>query len=650
MATQDQPKKPGTFDELTHELDKNALSPEVVAAESQSDTYDPLVDDTPPDPRGVSPNAVRPRPVKVPEPDPIDENDVKEAATAADNDVEASEGAPLPLDTNRLRLESDPSKPRPHFWRRKRFWFSLIFLLILGLALAWFIRPSRLFIVNSLGLRGEVKVTTTTLPEEGQQSAVLKKVTIEINSAPWETDDHGLMTAKLPYADTKIVAKKAGYETVERQVMVDFDPFFYLMGGRQHDETERDMKLQLKAVGLPVKFQVKDWLTGDPIAAGAFSVGEVVAKPDGQGLVHITIPATDEKVIKVKALFGGKFQDKEFDIKLDGSQPIITFTPLGKTYFMSNKNGGLGVYASNIDGQNVTEIVAPSPIETAAMNIAISPNGKYGILASTRDGKRDAQGTLQQQLYVVDLSNKKLTPVDQGQWFAFADWAGDTLVYTVGERTAAGQTQRISSIDATNNKRTDITNGVASFGAVRVAFGNVLYQVNALAGSPSAGNNPEQRVASVKGEHQKSIGTKVQQLSQVDPERFVFQTGDGAWQEYNANKGQIKPSSAPGTTSRVYLSATTADGQNRVAIDRVDGKPAIIARSSAGGQEKTLYTAAGIKGPFRIVDDVIIFRVADGTQTADYAMSIRGGTPKKMSDVTASVPAIAPSQSYISLY
>lgn len=649
MAEQDQPKKAGTFDELTQELDKNALSPGVVAAESQSD-YDPLVDDNPPDPRGANPNAVRNRPVKVPEADPIDEADLKEAANAADTDVEESEGTPLPLGTNRLNVESDPAKPRPRFWRRKRFWFSFVFLLILGLALAWFIRPSRLFIVNSLGLRGELKITTTTLPEEGQQPAVLKKVTVDINGAPWETDDHGVLTAKLPYANTKVVAKKAGYETVERQVMVDFDPFFYLMGGRQQDEAERDMKLQLKAVGLPVKFQVKDWLTDAPITAGAFSVGEVVAKPDGQGLVNITIPATDEKVIKVKALFGGKFQDKEFDLKLDGSQPIISFTPLGKTYFTSNRNGGLGVYASDIDGQNVAEIVAPSATETAAMNIAISPSGKYGMLASTRENKRDAQGTLQQQLFIVDLSNKKLTAVDQAQWFSFADWSGDTLVYTVGERTSAGATQRLSSVDAANGKRVDIANGVASFGAVRVAFSNVLFQTNATSGSAGAANNPEQRVASVKGEGQKSIGTKVQQLAQVDPERFVFQTGDGAWQEYNANKGQLKPSSAPATTSRVYLASKTADGQSWVAIDRVDGKPAIIARNNASGQEKTLYTAAGIKGPFRIIDDVIIFRIADGNQTADYALSVRGGSPKKISDVTASVPAIAPSQSYISLY
>lgn len=644
MAEQDQPKKPGTFDELTQELDKNALSPEVVAAESQVDTPD-----LPPDPRGANPNAVRMR-VKMPDPEPIDETDIKEAAASADTEVEASEDAPLPLDTNRLRVESDPTKPRPHFWRRKKFWFTLVFLLILGLALAWFIRPSRLFIVNTLGLRGELKISTATLPEEGQQSAVLKKVTIEINGAPWETDEHGMLTAKLPYADTKVVAKKAGYESVERQVMIDFDPFFYLMGGRQQDETERDMKLQLKAVGLPVKFQVKDWLTGDPITGGAFSVGEVVAKPDSQGIVSITIPATDDKVVSVKALFGGKFQDKAFELKLDGTQPIITFTPLGKAYFISNKNGGLGVYASDIDGANVTEVVAPSATETAAMNIAISPSGKYGVLASTRDGKRDAQGTLQQQLYVVDLSNKKLTSVDQAQWFNFADWSGDTLVYTVGERTAAGATQRLSSIDAATSKRVDITSGAASFGAVRVAFGNVLYQMNVLTSNPAAGNNPEQRVATVKGEGQKSIGVKVQQLAQADPERFVFQTGDGAWQEYNANKGQIKASAAPGSTGRVYVSAATADGQNRVAIDRIDGKLAIIARNNVSGQEKTLYTNAGIKGPFRIVDDVIIFRVADGTQTADYALSIRGGTPKKIQDVTASAPAIPPSQSYISLY
>lgn len=644
MANQAQPKKPETLDELEQELDKDALSPEVVSVESQDDDALP-----PPDPRGATPGgAAVPRAPEAPESDPIDEKDLAAAVKSADETDDPDDRRPL--SDNRLHVERDPNAPRPHFWRRKRFWFSLVFLLILFLALAWFIRPSRLFIVNNLGLRGDIKVTTMTKPDEGQQSALLKKVTVDINGAPWETDEHGVLPARIPYGDTKLVAKKAGYETVEHQLMVDFDPFFYLLGGRQKDETDRDIKLQLKAVGLPLAFQVKDWLTGGPVAAGAFGVGEVVAKPDSNGLVSLTLPATDAKTVKVAALFGGKYLDKEFELPLDGSKQTVMFVPSGREYFVSSRSGGLAVYSSDLDGSNVTEVVPPSPNETAAVNITISPSGKYGILASTRDGKRDAQGTLLQQLYAVDLSNKKLTVIDQAQWFNFADWSGDTLVYTAGERkSGAAITQRLSGVDATNNKRTDLSSA-SSFGPVRVAQGSVMYQVNVPPADPAAGNSPEQKVVPVKGGTEKSLGTKVQQIAQLDPERFAFQTGNGAWQEYNANTSQIKPASAPANPSRVYVSSPSVNGQSRVALDKIDGKPVLIVRNVGTGQEKQVYTAAGIRGPVRLLEDVVIFRMADGAQTADYAISVNGGAPKKIMDVTLPTAPFAPNPSYISLF
>ncbi|HKX72436.1 MAG TPA: hypothetical protein VJM32_00285 [Candidatus Saccharimonadales bacterium] len=643
MADQAQPKKPETLDELEQELDKDALSPEVVSVESQEDDDVP-----PPDPRGALPGGPAVRVPKIPEDDPINEKDLEAAMESADETDDPNDRRQL--SDNRLHLEKNPNAPRPHFWRRKKFWFSLIFLLVLLLALAWFVRPARLYIVNNLGLRGDIKVTTMTRPEEGQEAGLLKKVTIEINGAPWETDEHGVLPARLSYGDIKIVAKKAGYETVEHQLMVDFDPFFYLLGGRQKDETDRDIKLQLKAVGLPLKFQVKDWLTGGPVVTGAFGVGEVVAKPNSEGLVDLVLPATDAKTVKVAALFGGKYLDKEFELPLDGSQQTVTVVPAGKEYFISNRSGGLAVYGSDLDGSNVTEVVPASTNETAAMTITISPSGKYGMLASTREGKRDAQGTLLQQLYAVDLSNKKLTVIDQAHWFNFVDWSGDTLVYTVGERkTGAAVTQRLASADATNNKKVDLSS-TGTFGPVRVAQASVMYQTNVPPSDPAVGNSPEQKVVPVKGGTEKSLGTKVQQIAQLDPERFAFQTGDGAWQEYNANKSQIKPSSAPSTPNRVYLSSTTPDGQNRLAIDKVDGKPALIARSVGNGQEKQLYTATGIRGPIRLLDDVIIFRVSDGTQTADYALSVRGGNPKKIMDVTQPTAPFAANPSYISLY
>ncbi|HET9412019.1 MAG TPA: hypothetical protein VFO38_04170 [Candidatus Saccharimonadales bacterium] len=624
MADQTPQKQPQASPDLTQELDKNALSPQVVSVES-------------------GPEALQPPTV-----DDISEGDIQEALAAADQTEEPQlHAAPQNL---QVEPTTNPFLERPRFWKRKKFWISTIFLLILLLALAWLIRPSRLFMVNLLGLRGSLNIATATLAAEGQQSAVLKKVKIELNGTQWETDDNGRLNAQLLYGTYNIVAKKAGYQDATHSVMVDFDPFFYLLGGRQADEQARNVQLQLKPTGIALSFKVVDWLTGSPLTAGAFSAAEIVAKPNDQGVVNITLPATEEKTVKIKAVFGGKFTDKEFDLPLDGSQATVSFVPEGKTYYLTNKNG-LAVLGSNLDGSSVAEIVPPSANETAAVNIAISPSGKFGVLASTRDARRDTQGTLLQQLYIVDLSNKKLTAVDQGLWFSFADWSADTLVYTVGERkTGASQvTQRLVSLDATNGKRTDIS-AARTFDAVRVAVGSVVYQANLAISDPASVNNPELRVTPIKGGTEKKLGAKVQSISQADTDRFVFQLGDGTWQEYNLNTSQAKTASAPTSTARAMLATASADGQNRLIIDRIDGKPSLIVKNAGTGQEKQIFSAAGIRGPLRIIDDTIVFRMGEGAQVADYVVSIRGGTPKKIADVTLSAAPFTPPANYFSFF
>lgn len=626
MADTTAPKPQKTLDELSKELDN-----------------DPLLAEDGPD------NAVKaatsPTPREASKTDTISDADLQEAGQAADETEEdtLSQQEP-PTPKGGLRVESDPNASRPRFYKRKKFWFSLIFLLILAFALAWFIRPSRLFMVNLIGLRGDLHISTFTLADPGQQSATLTKVKVVLNGQEWETDDTGKLTAHVKYGNYDIVAKKAGYQDATHSVMLDFDPFFYLLGGRQQDQELHDIKLQLKAVGIPIKINVKDWLTDGPLTAGAFSVGEAVAKPNELGVVLITIPATEEKTAKVKAVFGGRYLDKEFEVPLDGSESTVSFVPEGREYFISNRNG-LAVYSSNLDGSNVSELVPASTRETSAMNIAVSPSGKYGMLASTRDGKRDAQGTLLQQLYIVDLSNKKLSAVDQGHWFNFVDWAGDTLVYTVGERKAGSATitQRLTATDATTAKRTDISNA-DGFIAARVAVGSVFYLVN---GEPTS---PELRITPIKGGTEKKLGAKVQQISQIDFDRFSFQLGDGSWQEYNVNTSQIKTGSAPDSPNRAMLASASQDGQNRLIVGRADGKPALIIKNVANGQEKTIYSAAGIRGPIRLINDTIVFRMGEGAAAADYIVSAKGGAPKKITDVTLPVPPITPNPNYFSFY
>jgi hypothetical protein len=621
MLDPDADKQPATLDELETQLDKSPA------------------DLPPPDPRAANPDALV-RPPKDPD---IDEAALKEAGNAAeeaDEDEEPEEDLTKPG----LHLEANPyAKPKP-FWKRKRFWAALIFLLVLASLLAWFIRPSRLVIVNALGLRAPISIKTGTVPEAGQESALLKNVSLTINGEAVQTGDQSELKTTARYGQTNVVAKKAGFEEKSHTFMLDFDPFFYLLGGKKADDEARNLHFTLKAVGITLKFQAKDWLSDTPLTAGTFSVGDVVAKANDQGIVQLAIPATDAKTVRVRATFGGSFIDKDFDVALDGSQPVITFVPAGKDYFVTNRSGGRAIYSSNVDGSEAVEVVPASPLETSSLTFTASPSGKYGVLASTRDGKKDAQNVLLQQVYVVDLATKKLTSVDSGQWVNFVDWLGDTLVYTVGERQpgSSSVTQRLASVNVTSAKQTTLANA-GSFGAARVGVDSVIYQAN----GDDSGNNPELRVVPVRGGGEKNLGYQVQQLAQLDHEKFAYRKADGSWSEYNINTSQSKNASAPANTDRAFLASTSQDGQTRLVVGSVDGKVALIARSVGNSQEKTIYSHADIAGPVRLVGaGVVVFRQG----SANYAVSISGGEPKKITNVTVPTKAFTPPGGYFSLF
>jgi hypothetical protein len=558
----------------------------------------------------------------------ISDDDLAEAAAATEeSDDDSDELASTPSVS-----VADQPLPKRHFWRRKKFWFTGLFFAVVVLVFAWFIAPSRYVIVNALGLRGSITIKTTVQTDGSQPAALLKNVIVMLNDSQWQTDAHGALTAKVLYGDYSVTVKKNGYSTVTQQAEVDFDPFFHLLG-RRPETTSPSLTMQLKSVGIPVTIHARDWLTNNPITFGAFTIDQQVAHPNSQGDVNVTLPPTDATTINVMVAFGGGYVDKQFSIKLDGSQQTLNFVPEGKDYFVSTRGGSPAIYSSDLDGGNAAQFIAPAAGETSAMSIAVSPSGKYGVLASTRNGIHDSQGNALQQLFVVDLSNKNMTSVDQGQWFNFVDWQGDTLVYTV---SAGPGTQRLASVNATAATHTNLATA-ATFGIVRVALNAVIYQRNATAGDATASQNPELRTVAIKGGTEKSLGYNVQQVSQLDPQTVAFQISDGTWRNYNVNTLQIKTAAAPPSATRAYLATASPDGQTRVALDTIDGKPVIIARDVGSGQEKQLYTTSGITGPLRVLDGQVVFRVADGTQTADYVLPLSGGAPKKMTDVTAPV-------------
>lgn len=522
-----------------------------------------------------------------------------------------------------------------------KFWLSLLALIIATATALWFIQPTRWWLVNVIGVRNTLTIMTISPGEGKAKVSDLRNVAVVVSGITYRTDSKGeLKVPNVPYGNATITATKNGFQNVSYGVVLDFDPFLHKFGGTSTDNAARNITLSMKSVGIPVAFKLVDWLSGQPITTGEFAIGDVGAKPDDQGLVSLKIPGTDAKTVTVNASFGGAYVDRKFDVAL-GETPTIQVVPSGHDYFLSKKSGVWTVYGSNLDGSDVQPVVTGTGHETDATNFAVSPDGTYGVLSTSRDGAYNAHHDLLQRVYIVDLSSKKITRVDEGAQVTFADWSGNELIYTVATYDTGSNAFPVTlrGVDVVSQRVYNFE-AADDINVSTVAAGRVLYQRTSNSG-PDKADSPILREAPVNATTSQTLGDQVSYDSylQQDFNRIDFKTAqDQAWHEYNFSTDQLKTITQPSTGSNTvkYLSLASSDGSKHLMIDRVDGQYALFAKDSAGTQQALYSGQDGLSGPLRwINDDVVMYRVVTPAGAADYVVSLGTGKRQKVMDVTA---------------
>jgi hypothetical protein len=534
--------------------------------------------------------------------------------------------------------------------KSKKFWIVTILCLLASLLAAWFIQPSRLWMVNIIGQRTSLHVAITVPAEGKQPAAKLKSATVLVSDKQYQTNQDGQVEiSDQPYGVAEVVARKNGYEEATIRRMLDFDPFFHAFGGKEADEDARNIQLSVRSVGLPLIFKVVDWLSGLPIAGGEYQLDDLTVKADEEGVVAFKAPPSENNKATIRSSHGGLYIDKTFELSFNDAEiPTITFVPAGKHYFTSRRDGALSVYRSNLDGSDVQLIIPGTGQETAYTPFVVSPDGKYGLLASTRDGAKDQQNNLLQRLYLVDLDKKQLKKIDEAHYFAFADWTGSRLVYQK-QQTAnvndSNKTVSLRAVDVTTSVIQDIAEA-ADFGRVTVAFNQVAYAHIIQTDADTNAYTTSFKRFDMQNSTNKDLGDDITNtIVQPNYDTVVFQLrANQRWQEYNFNTGQLKDTSQPtAAATQVVLGSPSPDDKKRILVDRIDGQFTIIIKTTADGAQKQLYGTGGLGGPIRwIQNEVLVFRVSNEQETADYAISAKGGEPKKIADVTAVVDSQHP--------
>jgi len=248
-----------------------------------------------------------------------------------------------------------PEKPKRTFGqkiratlRKPKFWLAICALLLATVIALWFIQPTRWWLMNAVGAGNTLTITTISPGEGKAKLSELRNVAVTVNGVVYHTDSKGqLHVRNVPYGAATISSKKNGFADVSYGVTLDFDPFFHKLGGKATDDAARTITLSMKGVGVPVSFKVVDWLSGKPVTTGDFAIGDVVGKPDDQGLVSLKVPGTDTQKVTVGATFGGAYVDRTFDVLLGGSNatPEVKVVPGGRNYFLGKQSGVVTLYS-----------------------------------------------------------------------------------------------------------------------------------------------------------------------------------------------------------------------------------------------------------------------------------------------------------------
>lgn len=524
-----------------------------------------------------------------------------------------------------------------------KFWLAVVLLLIAALIAAWFNQPSRWWLVNTFGAHNTLTITTIAPGEGKAKVSELRNVAVVVNGTTYHTDSKGeLKVPNVPYGNATVTATKTGFQSVSYGVVLDFDPFLHKLGGKATDDAARNITLSMKSTGIPVAFKVVDWLSGKPVTSGDFAIGDVVAKPDDQGLVSLRVPGTDAKTVTVTASYGGAYVDKKFDVTLGADAPTVQAIPSGRDYFLGKSSGVWTVYGSNLDGSDVQPVVTGTGNETDETNFAVSPDGKYGVLSSSRDGARNDHHDLLQRVYLVDLSTKKITRVDEGVTVKFADWSGNELIYTVTAYDASSNAFPVTlrGVDVASQRVYNFETA-DDINVSTVAAGRVLYMRSSNSG-PDQTSSPILREAPVNATTSQTLGDQVSYDSylQQDFNRINFKTAqDQSWHEYNVSTDQLKTIAQPPTGSNTvqYLSIGNSDDSKHLMVDRVNGVYTLFAKGT-DGKQTILYGDNGLSGPIRWINDTtVLYRTVTQTGAADYVVSIDTGKRQKITDVTGDV-------------
>lgn len=556
------------------------------------------------------------------------EAEIESAATdKAVSEIIASEGDQLlsMQDAVPTPAPSSPAKAarnRPSLLsliiKSPSFRWTLFMLVALGLVVIGAYPTTRYYLLNKAGVRSSASVTIT------DQSTLrpLKNVKVTLAGQTVMSDAEGRASlSNLVLGPTELVIEKRAYATQKQSATVGW-------GSNPLPD------VSLKPQGAQYTFQVNDIFSGMPVTEVEASVGELSATANDKGELKLALDQVEEDQVVVTFNAPG-YRQLTYTLKLSNKETTtISLTPAKQIAFISKRAGSYDLYKIDADSKNETLVLKGTGKESSDLSLFQHPTGDVAILLSTRDGTYGADNALKQTLTYVNLKDNSTKAVTTSSQIKAIDWVGTRLVYVMLDDNATQDSTsryKLMSYDyvSGDNRQlatTNYFNNVVSMG------GRIYY---APASAYQNGINIGVFAVHADGSGKEVILDKeAWNMFRTDRDKLTIAVQQEWYSYKQGSKTPDKLSGQPTeTTSRIYVDSPSA--KHSIWIDNRDGKGTIVLYDVDKKLETVLLSSNGVSGPVRWLNStVFVYRVATSSETADYVLSVNGGTPQKIVDVT----------------
>lgn len=494
---------------------------------------------------------------------------------------------------------------------------SILVLLVGGVVAAMFIPGTRYYALNGVGVRASSSLVV--LDDSSQQP--LKNAKISIGGVSGTTDEAGKVNlSKVKLGLNVLTIDKRAFAPVSKKVVVGWG-----------SNPLGDFKLN--PTGTQYSFMVADFLTGKPVTKIEANSNYASAVSDEKGLIKLTIDKPADKKFEV-TLKGAGLRTELLSIDPnDTTLRALKLVPERKQAFVTKRSGEYDMYAAYIDGKDEKLVLAGSGNERDDAVIVPHPSSHSVAYVSTRAGQHNSDGYLLSNLLLVNVDDNTTTNIGVAERIQIIGWSGDRLLY---EQIAAGTSAnspgryRLMSYNIKDAASKELASS-NFFNDVTLANGVIYY---APSSAYQTGQTALYKVNPDGTNLQTVFGQEVWNIFRTSYDHFALSVQQ-LWYDYRlGDKAPVKLNSAPpNQVSRIYVDS--ADGKHSAWVDKRDGKGVLLSYDTNTKTEAILNSQSGLSYPVNWLNDsVVVYRIKTDQETADYAMSIDGGKPVKIRDVT----------------